>query len=79
MLGRILCPSSFPFWLVGQSRHHLHSRLVMLLGFLRVGFGDEPLVDFYFCLALWTLWLLLVAKVVTVPSEDPMANQVPFG
>ena len=51
----------------------------MLLGFLRVGFGDEPLVDFYFCLVLWTLLLLLVVMVVTVPSEDPMTNQVPFG
>ena len=33
----------------------------------------------YFCLALWTQWLLLVVKVVTAPSEDPIANQVPFG
>ena len=33
----------------------------------------------YFCLALWTQWWLLVVKVVTAPSEDPIANQVPFG
>ena len=51
----------------------------MLLGFPRVGFGDEPLVDFYFCLVLWTHWWLLVVTVVTFPSEDPMSNQVPFG
>ena len=51
----------------------------MLLGFLHVGFGGEPLVDFYFYLVLWTLLLLLAAMVVTVPSEDPMTNQVPFG
>ena len=36
-------------------------------------------MDFYFYLVLWTLWLLLVVMVVTVPSEDPMTNQVPFG
>ena len=51
----------------------------MLLGFLHVGFGGEPLVDFYFYLVLWTQWGLLVVTAVTFPSEDPMTNQVPFG
>ena len=36
-------------------------------------------MDFYFYLVLLTLWLLLVAMVVTIPSEGPMTNQVPFG
>ena len=36
-------------------------------------------MDFYFYLVLWTQWWLLVAMVVTFPSEDPMTNQVPFG
>ena len=51
----------------------------MPLGFLHVGFGCEPLVDFYFYLVLWTPWWLLVVMVATVPSEGPMTNQVPFG
>merc|ERR1712079_132436 len=30
-------------------------------------------------IVLWTHWWVLVATVVTFPSEDPMSNQVPFG